>query len=40
MLYPGWVHYCRNLEIECIKNVIAQQQIDKPVILEIGAGDG
>lgn len=40
MLYPAWLHYCRDLEIECIKKVIAQQQINKPAILEIGAGDG
>lgn len=35
-----WVHYCRNLEIECIKKLITHQQIDNSAILEIGAGDG
>ena len=40
MLYPGWVHYCRDLEIDCMRKVINGQQIENPGILEIGAGDG
>jgi SAM-dependent methyltransferase len=40
MQFADWTHYCRRLEIESIKRIIGQQQVNNPKILEIGAGDG
>jgi len=40
MLFPKWVHYCKDSEIKCILRILEKQQIEKPKILEIGAGDG
>lgn len=40
MQFANWTHYCRSLEIESIKRIIGQQQVNNPKILEIGAGDG
>ena len=40
MLFPDWVHYCRDSETKCILGILKKQQIEKPKILEIGAGDG
>jgi len=40
MQSADWTHYCRSLEIKCIKRIIEQQQVSNPKILEIGAGDG